>query len=102
MKDIAQWQKFLKEAADNRFPNNLSGTFDRIVSIQEQLNDLKAALAVERGAHTSDDHAHQDPNHRVAALIADVLIFAEERGANVEGELEKVLAWFKSSTDVSE
>lgn len=95
MKSIAEWQKALKEAADRRFPNNAEGRFDRVASIQEQLDDVKAALQVERGVRQSDDHAHQDPNHRIAALVADILILAEERGADIESELEKVLAWFK-------
>ena len=95
MKSVSEWQKILKAATDRRFPNNASGTFDRIASIQEQLDDVKAALKVERGARQSDDHAHQDPNHRIAALIADILILAEERGADIESELEKVLAWFE-------
>ena len=57
---------------------------------------MKGALEVERGLRQSDDHAHQDPNHRIGALIADILILAEERGADIESELEKVLAWFEN------
>lgn len=102
MKDIAAWQKSLKEAADTRFPNNLTGTFDRLRSLQEQLDDIKAALAVERGELKSEDHAHTDVNHRIGALIADALILAEERGATIESELEKVLSWFKNNTDTLE
>ena len=95
MKSVSEWQKILKAATDRRFPNNASGTFDRIASIQEQLDDVKAALEVERGARQSDDHSHQDPDHRVGALIADILILAEEREVDIESELEKVLAWFE-------
>lgn len=95
MKTISEWQKILKAAAEQKFPANASGTFNRVVSIQEQFDDVKAALEVEKGARKSDDHAHRDPNHRIGALIADILILAEERGANVENELEKVLAWFE-------
>jgi len=97
MKSIPQWQKELKEAADVRFPNNTLGTFDRVKSLQDQLKDIKAAIAVEKGERESDDHAHQDPNHRIAALIADALIFAEEREFDVESELESVLAWFRAN-----
>lgn len=71
---------------------------ERVASVQRQLDDLKAALEVARGARTSDDHAHQDPDHRTAALIADILILAEERGQNIEVELEKVLAWFEGDS----
>jgi hypothetical protein len=102
MKSLAEWQKKLKEAADARFPNNTEGTFDRVTSLQNQLNDIKAAIAVEKGELQSNDHAHQDPNHRIAALIADALIFAEERDANTEHHLELVLSWFKNTAPKSE
>ncbi len=98
MKTISEWQKLLREAADLRFPNNTLGTFDRLTSLQNQLNDIRGALAVQTGALASNDHAHQDANHRIAALIADALIFAEERGFDAECELEKVLAWFEGGS----
>lgn len=92
---VSYWQVTLKQAADRRFPDSGWGILERLASIQEQLDDVCAALEVERGERVSDDHAHQDPDHRIAALIADILILAEERGANIEAELEKVLAWFE-------
>ena len=95
MKSIAEWQKALSEAAECKFPDSGWSESDRITSIRRQLEDVEASLKVESGAVQSDDHAHQDPNHRIAALIADILILAEERGADIESELEKVLAWFE-------
>ena len=95
MKSIAKWQQLLKAAADQRFSDSGWGESERVKSIQEQLDDVKAALEVERGARQSDDHAHQDLDHRIGALIADILILAEERGADIESELERVLAWFE-------
>lgn len=95
MRSIIEWQKALKAAADGRFPNSGWGEAERVASIQEQLDDVKMALEVERGIRTSSDHGHQDPNHRIGALIADILILAEERGFDAEIELEKVLAWFE-------
>lgn len=95
MKTLSEWQHTLKNAADSKFPDNLTGTFDRLNSLQEQLDDVKAAIAVERGQLKSDDHAHLDANHRIGALIADALILAEERDADIEHELEKVLAWLE-------
>jgi predicted S18 family serine protease len=97
MKTVSDWQSALKKAVDEKFPNNLSGTFDRLKSLQEQLDDVKAAIAVERGEIQSDNHAHTDANHRIGALIADALILAEERNADMEAELEKVLSWLKQS-----
>ena len=98
MKTIHDWQAAFKAAADKKFPASGWGEVERIRSIQEQLDDVKAALEVERGERMSDDHAHQDPDHRIAALIADILILTEERGADIEGELERVLAWFEGRT----
>lgn len=96
MRSIGWWQKALKAAADGKFPSNAEWDEGRrIQSIQEQLDDVKAALEVEGGRRESEDHAHQDPNHRIGALIADILILAEKRGVDIEGELEKVLAWFE-------
>lgn len=95
VKSIADWQRILKDAADGKFPDSGWGESERVASIQRQLNDVKAALEVERGTLSSDDHAHQDPDYRIGALIADILILAEERGFDAENELEKVLAWFE-------
>lgn len=95
MKSISEWQQILKAAADRRFPDSKWNMDDRVASVYRQLDDVKKALAVEQGIRKSDDHAHQDPNHRVGAFVADALILAEERGADVEAELEKVLAWFE-------
>lgn len=96
MKSIAEWQRILKTAVGRKFPDSTWDEAERVNSIQGQFDDVKAALEVERGVRqSSDDHAHQDPDHRIGALIADILILAEERGADVESELEKVLAWFE-------
>ena len=95
MRNITQWQQALKTAAERKFPNSGWSQTDRFASIEEQLEDVKASFKVESGELQSDDHAHQDPNHRIGALIADILILAEERDADIENELEKVLAWFE-------
>lgn len=95
MKSVREWQTLLRAAADRRFPNSGWGEQERLASIQRQLDDVNAAIKVARGELTSDDHAHQDPDHRIGALVADILILAEERGMNVEDELQKVLDWFE-------
>ncbi|MDO8575748.1 MAG: hypothetical protein Q7R90_00360, partial [bacterium] len=94
MKSLREWQKALGEAAARKFPDSGWSQTDRLASIHRQLEDVEASLKVEGEEVKSDDHAHQDPNHRIAALIADILILAEERGTDVEGELQKVLEWF--------
>lgn len=99
MRTLLEWQNALKKAADSKFPNNQSGTFDRLNSLQEQLDDLRAAIKVEHKELISEDHAHFDANHRIGALIADALILAEERNADIESELKKVLAWFEKNSE---
>lgn len=100
MKSIREWQHLLKAAADRCFPDSGWGILERIRSVREQLDDVEAALAVEAGTQTSDDHGHQDPNHRIGALIADSLILADERNVDIDAELEKVLAWFEEQSKI--
>jgi predicted regulator of Ras-like GTPase activity (Roadblock/LC7/MglB family) len=95
MKTIKEWQKIIAESANKKYPDNVNKSqLDRVNSIAEQLQDVRASLQVEQGMIESKDHAHQDPDHRIAALIADIFILAEMRNTDVEAELEKVLEWF--------
>lgn len=96
MRNITDWQKVLEVASERKFPNSGWSQTDRLASIRRQLKDVEVSLKVESGELKSDDHAHQDPNHRIGALIADILILAEERNADIESELEKVLTWFET------
>jgi hypothetical protein len=96
MKTIKEWQKIIAKSANRKFPNNIKWSqLKRIKSITEQLKDVKNSVKVEQGLLKSKDHAHQNADHRIAALIADILILAEMRNTNVEAELKKVLLWFK-------
>ena len=95
MRSIQEWQRAIGEAEKSKFPNNRWSQLERAASIQRQLDDVLTALKVESGEAHSTDHAHQDPDHRIAALIADILILAHTRGTDVESELQKVLKWFE-------
>lgn len=100
MKTLSEWQKALAEAARQKFPDNEKRTqLDWVRSNEEQLADVKAAIQVENGELKSDDHAHQDPDHRIAALIADVLLLADARNTDIEKEMESVLKWFKTPSE---
>jgi len=92
---MADWQRALGEAAKRKFPDSGWSASDRLASIRRQLEDVEASLKVESGDMLSDNHRHQDPDHRIAALIADILILAQTRGTDVEAELQKVLEWFE-------
>ena len=96
MKTVQEWQKIISAAANKKYPNNIDWTeHRRLHSVAEQFEDARASIDVEKGLMQSADHAHQDPNHRIAATIADLLILAEMRGADIEAELQKVLEWFQ-------
>lgn len=96
-KTIGEWQKLIAAAANQKFTDNKNWSmYDRISSIQSQLDDVLCAVKVEDGVLESKDHAHQDPDHRVAALIADILILAEMRKIDIDFELQKVLNWFEN------
>ena len=98
MRNINDLQRRLKKGADRKFPKSTWGEMERLESIQRQLDDVRSAIEVEKGIRKSDDHAHQDPDHRIAALIADILILAEERNTDTESKLEEVLAWFEGDS----
>jgi hypothetical protein len=92
---ITQWISDIGHAAYEKFPANSNmSVYDRLDSIQRQLDDVICSIRVERGDLQSNDHAHQDPDHRIAALIADILILAYDRNTDVEGELHNVHKWF--------
>ena len=96
MKTVQEWQKIISDAANKKYPNNASWTeHRRLHAVAEQYLDVRASIDVEKGFMQSTDHAHQDPNHRIAAAIADLLILAEMRGADMEAELQKVLEFFQ-------
>ena len=95
MKTMQEWQKIISAAANTKYPDNANWTeHRRLHSVAEQVQDVRASIDVEKGLMQSSDHAHQDPDHRIAAAIADLLILAEMRGADIDAELEKVLEWF--------
>ena len=92
---ITQWIKDIGQAADAKFPANTNmSVYDRLDSIQRQLDDVICSIKVERGDLQSNAHGHQDPDHRIAALIADILILAYDRDSDLEGELYRVREWF--------
>ncbi|MFA5937079.1 MAG: hypothetical protein WC822_04345 [Candidatus Paceibacterota bacterium] len=98
-KTIKEWQKIITENANKKFPDNFRWTEqDRFISIVNQLSDVGTAIQVEQGLRKKKDENHNDlynPDHRIAALIADIFILTEMRGTDLEKELRKVLKWFK-------
>lgn len=96
MKTLQEWQKEFADAAMKKFPNNIKWVEqDRVLSILRQLADVGGAIQKEQGLLKSDNHAHENPNYRIACLIADIFILCEKRKINLEEELDKVLDWYK-------
>lgn len=96
MKNLSEWQKEFGEAAKKKFPNVKDwDQQDRLLSVLRQLADVGGAIQNEQDIFPSKDHAHTDPNHRIAALLADILILCDERGLDLDVELGKVLEWFR-------
>ncbi len=96
MKTLQEWQKEFAESATKKFSNNSRWSEqDRVLSILRQLADVGGAIQKEQGIFVSDNHAHKDPNHRIAALIADTFILCEKRKINLDTELSRVLEWYQ-------
>jgi hypothetical protein len=97
MKTIKKWQQEFFQAASNKFPINKKWKEqDRLLSILRQLADVSGGIQKEKGIFPHPNKVYDDPNHRIAALIADILILTYKRGFNLEKELDQVLKWYKS------
>ena len=97
MKNIKKWQKEFAKAAAKKFPINKKWKEqDRLLSILRQLADVSGGIQKEKGIFPHPNKAYDDPNHRLAALLADILVLIDKKGFDIEKELEKVLKWYKS------
>jgi hypothetical protein len=92
MKTLQEWQKAFAAAARGKFPNNHGWTQqDRLLSILRQLADVSGAIQKEARIYASKNHAHEDPNHRIAALPADILILCDTRRFDLDSKLAEML-----------
>jgi hypothetical protein len=97
MTSIRKWQKDFSKAALKKFPANKKwNEQDRILSILRQLADVSGGIQKEKNIFPHPNKVYNDPNHRIAALIADILVLVDEREFNLEKELGEVLKWYKS------
>jgi len=95
-RSLSEWQREFGEAARRKFRNTKKwDQQDRVLSILRQLADVGGAIQKEQSIFPSRDHGHERPNHRIAALIADILILCDERRLDLYAELEEVLEWFR-------
>lgn len=103
MRNIEDWKKIIAESADQKFPKNINRTeIDCVNSIKRNFQDVEEGIlrelepsGTEESDLLNDDlHGNKEPNYRIACLIADILILAEKRKVNIEGELAGALKWF--------
>lgn len=95
MKTIHEWQRELVLAANEKYPINSEWTQeDRLMSMAQQLADVYQARMIEKKMLPPDPRM-KSIEHRVAALIADTLLFCEMRGVDIEPELYGILDFFK-------
>jgi len=100
MKNLEQWQREFADAVAKKFSNDKLWTEqDRVLSILRQLADVGGSIQTEQKILASNKHGHQDTNHRIAALIADIFILCDKRNFDLDAELEKVLAWYKKPSE---
>lgn len=99
MKSLKEWQEAVAKAAGEKFPVNQEWTQqDRLLSILRQLADVSGGIQKEQGIFPHPNRTYDDPNHRIAALIADILILCDMRGLDLEVELEDVLNWYEDKS----
>ncbi len=95
MKTIHEWQRELVLAANEKYPINKDWSQeDRLMSMAQQLADVYQARMIEKNMLPPDPRM-KSIEHRVAALIADTLLFCEMRGVDIEPELHGILDFFK-------
>ena len=91
-KTIKEWQKLFANAINKKFGSSSQGK--RISFIKQEVDDIENALKVEKGELKSDDHRYQDPNERIAGLLANVFVLSDQRGTDLDKELQKALDSF--------
>jgi hypothetical protein len=97
MKYLSQWQRELGKADRKKFPKNIKKwkEQDRLLSVLRQLADVGGAIQKKQGIYPSKDPKHTEPNHRIAALVADILILCDKRNVDLDAELGEVLNWYR-------
>ena len=100
MKTLQEWQEELSSAAAEKFEINKKWSEqDRLLSILRQLADVGKGIQWEQGLYKMTEEQQKEyksTDHRIAALIADILILCEKRKTNLEKELSEVLKWYRS------
>lgn len=98
MTTISDWKQRIIRAINLKYPKSPKGAqLWRVKSIAQQVRDVKKAIRVQLGEIESKHHAHQDPNHRIAAVLPDLFYLSGMRKSNLEKDLEEVTKWFEQT-----
>lgn len=102
MKTLHEWQVAFTRAANKKFPGNKKWSEqDRVLSILRQLGDVSKGVQWDQDKYkmTKEEEEHfKSTNHRIASLIADILILCEKReisNMELQKELDQVLKWYQ-------
>ncbi len=98
-KNISEWQKEFSDACLEKFPTRGEWTEqDSLLSIGRQLADLTLACHIHKGLYEDKNGKKENPDwtpkNRVAALVADVLIFCEQNNIDWQSRLPNILDWY--------
>ncbi len=84
-KGIREWQKEFVKAVNRRFPKQFTKE-QRVLSAFRQLSDVSSKMQF-----------GGDVEHRIAAVLVDLFLLAEDYQMDLDGELKNVLAWFNNN-----
>lgn len=72
-------------------------TEQRLLAIYRQVGDAGVSLAKLQGLQVNHTNgADSDHKLRIAAILIDVFILANDYEVDIEAELEKAVAWFQT------
>lgn len=67
----------------------------RLLAVMRQLADASGAVAVRDGAIVNVGHTYQEAPHRIACLLAEVLILARQEKIDLDHEMKRVLEFYR-------
>ncbi|MGB4076147.1 MAG: hypothetical protein WBK28_00385 [Minisyncoccia bacterium] len=93
MRTLKEWENLFVDAIHRKYGS--SSQEKRFAYISQELEDISIALKVEKGELLAIDHKYKDPDERIAGLLANVFVLANQRGTDLEKELQQALDWFQ-------
>ena len=92
MKTLKEWERLFADAIQKKF--GTCSQEKRLVYLLQELEDISIGLKVEKGELEAVDHRYKKPDERIAGLLANVFVLTQQRGTDLEKELQQALDWF--------